>query len=207
MKMKEISEGAEAHIYSMDFLGFDCVLKRRTKKPYRINGIDRNLRLQRTRKEAKIIGLVSSFGINSPSVLLVGKYDIVMSRLYGVGLNEILNSKTGIKDLKGIFSTLGDYAATLHDRNIIHGDYTPANVIVGKDGKVYIIDFGLSDITDSVEDKALDLLLMKRGVDGVCFKEFIAKYKAKCSKSSEIIRRLEEIEKRGRYNTRTLITD
>jgi Kae1-associated kinase Bud32 len=104
------------------------------------------------------------------------------------------------------FSTLGEYAAILHNNNIAHGDYTPANVIVGRNADVHIIDFGLSEITTSVEEKALDLLLMKRSVNSFCFSKFAESYKRHCKDCRAILKRLEQIERRGRYNTRTLIT-
>ena len=198
-----LAEGAEAKIYAIDFLGLDCILKKRIVKDYRIKEIDENLRTYRTRNEARIIGTVSSLGINSPEVLLVGKYELVMKRVYGKMLNEILNSKKKKSNLKEIFRKLGNYLAILHKNNIVHGDFTPANVMIGKNGTVYLIDFGLSDVTDSLEDKALDLLLMKRAIDEN-YDEFIEAYKSKSDKNDMIIKRLNEIEKRGRYNSRTL---
>lgn len=205
MNMKKLSEGAEAHIYSINFLGFDGILKRRIKKSYRIRDIDDNLRLERTKSEARIMGFVSSFGINSPNVLLVSKYDIIMNRIYGKNLNDILNSNSKRDNLQKIFAILGHYAALLHNNNIIHGDYTPANVIIDANGAAYLIDFGLSDTTNSIEDKALDLLLMKRSVEKDDFRKFIDIYSKNSRDSKSIIKRLGEIEKRGRYNTRTLL--
>jgi Kae1-associated kinase Bud32 len=205
MKLDKISEGAESHVYSVNFLGIDCILKRRSKKKYRIKEIDENIRCQRTRNEARIIGTVSSLGIDSPNLLLVDKYDIYMSRINGKNLNDILKSdKPG--RLGKTFVALGKYASILHNNNIIHGDYTPANVMIEKDGTVYIIDFGLSSITNSVEDKALDLLLMKRSVKTNLFNTFIRNYLANCTDGRIIKNRLDEIEKRGRYNTRTILT-
>jgi Kae1-associated kinase Bud32 len=205
MKIKKLSEGAESCIYSSDFLGLNSVIKRRIVKPYRIKEIDNNLRTERTRNEARIMGLVSSFGVNSPNLLLVDKYDIIMSRVYGSNLNDILN-RNGSSSFGKIFPVLGHYAALLHNNNITHGDYTPANIIIGKKGIVYLIDFGLSSITNSIEDKALDILLMKRAIDSKSFGVFVLEYKRECKESGAILKRLQEIEKRGRYNTRTMMT-
>lgn len=202
MKMRKISEGAEAHIYSMKFLGFDSIVKRRIEKKYRLKEIDENIRTQRTKNEARILALVKDLGIDSPGLLLVDKYDIYMQRINGIRLNELLNSDN--KNLAKVFADLGKYAAILHANNIAHGDYTPANVIVGN-GRVYLIDFGLSEITNSLEEKALDLLLMKRSIDKNLFDKFIGNYKHINKESCATIKRLAEIEKRGRYNTRTLI--
>lgn len=206
MMIKKIAEGAESDIYSCSLMGFDAILKRRIEKKYRLKTIDENLRNQRTKNEARILGLVSSLGINSPGLVLVDKYDIYMHRIYGTGLNDIINSKsTKIKVGEKIFRELGSYARILHQNNIAHGDYTPANIIVDKNSAVYIIDFGLSEITNSIEEKALDLLLMKRSIDRNSFKTFLTAYRKENPQSKIVINRLEEIEKRGRYNTRTLM--
>jgi Kae1-associated kinase Bud32 len=204
MSMKKISEGAESYIYSAQFLGIDCIVKRRIKKNYRIEEIDQAIRGQRTKNEARIMALVSALEINSPSLLLVDRHDIFMSRIYGLNLNGLLNSC--LYDVDKTFSVLGRYLAILHNNNISHGDYTPANVIVDKRGLVYLIDFGLSEVTNSIEDKALDILLMKRSIDEGVFSKFIDAYKEHGKESKSILNRLEDIEKRGRYNTRTILT-
>jgi len=203
MKIKRISEGAEARIYSCNFLGFDSVIKRRIKKRYRLATIDEDIRVHRTKNEARILALVSSLGISSPGLLMVGKYDIYMHMINGTRLSEMLGSKT---NLNRVFAQLGRYAAMLHNNNIVHGDYTPANVMVGKNGDVCLIDFGLSEMTNSMEERALDLLLMKRSVAGELFEGFLQGYRKECRDGGRVIERLGGIEKRGRYNTRSLIT-
>jgi Kae1-associated kinase Bud32 len=202
--MKIVSEGAEARIYSVRCMGIESVLKRRIRKNYRINEIDTRLRITRTRNEARIMGLASSLGINAPILLLVDQYDIVMSKVNGDRLCDMLNRKNS--DMGKIFAILGRYAAILHNNNIAHGDYTPANVIVGKTAEAHIIDFGLAEITTSVEEKALDLLLMKRSISSSHFGKFVESYRRYCKESVIVLKRLALIEKRGRYNTRTLIT-
>lgn len=205
MKMGILSEGAESRVYLTNFLGFDGVVKRRMRKSYRIEQIDEALRSKRTKNEARIIGLVSNLGICAPKVLMVDRYDILMSRIEGRMLSDVLDSKTKSKMLAKTFSVLGNYAAILHNNNIVHGDYTPANVVVDESSIVYLIDFGLSEITASVEEKALDLLLMKRSVGKEFFEPFMQVYRKNCKEAKLILARLGEIEKRGRYNTRTLL--
>ncbi len=201
--MRMIAEGAESRIYAARFAGIDAVVKKRASKPYRIQEIDSAIRMQRTRKEARIIGTASGLGIGCPVLLFVSKYDIVMERLSGRMLNELIES--GVKINGRMFSTLGEYAAIMHNNSIAHGDYTPANVMVDG-GNPRIIDFGLAEMTNSVEDRALDLLLMKRSINPAQFTEFIRGYSRKCRDHSYILERLASIENRGRYNTRTLLT-
>jgi N6-L-threonylcarbamoyladenine synthase/protein kinase Bud32 len=86
---------------------------------------------------------------------------------------------------------------------VTHGDFTPANIVVGGQG-ICIIDFGLSDVSNSIEDKAIDLLLMKRSVSGEKYRTMESAYRKESRNSEQTILRLAEIEKRGRYQVRTL---
>ncbi len=202
--MRKLSEGAESHVYAVRYIGIDCILKRRIEKRYRVKSLDESLRTQRTKKEAKIMSIASSFGVRTPTLLLVDRYDILMSRIDGRNLHDILIKGNKSTNIMRVFKTLGKYAATLHNNGITHGDYTPANIIIGRNKVVYIIDFGLSEMSDSIEEMALDLLLMKRSVDKNNFTEFMNGYTRNSSNCKTVKNRLKEIERRGRYNTRTL---
>src|SRR5690606_17942757 len=91
----------------------------------------------------------------------------------------------------------------MHKCEIVHGDLTTLNMLKSKN-KVYLIDFGLSDVSKKTEDRAVDLNLFF-----TCIKnehpnyykyknELLAKYEKEISDGAKIIKRLENIEKRGR---------
>jgi TP53 regulating kinase-like protein len=71
--------------------------------------------------------------------------------------------------------------------------------------KVYFIDFGLSFESSKAEDKAVDLHLIKQALEAKHFAHYESFWKAilegyKLSKTSkETLKRLEAVEKRGRY--------
>ena len=71
--------------------------------------------------------------------------------------------------------------------------------------KVYFIDFGLGYESNKTEDKATDLHLIKQALEAKHFKFFESLFKSilkgyKISKNcSEVLKRLEAVEKRGRY--------
>lgn len=56
---------------------------------------------------------------------------------------------------------MGQIIQKLHMCNIIHGDLTTSNMIYRSE-KIVLIDFGLSYIKNSVEDKAVDLYVLER---------------------------------------------
>ena len=204
--MKILSEGAEAKVYCGRFLGIDAVIKRRIRKGYRIEELDRAIRSQRTKNEARVTAAANGDGkILAPMVLLVDGFDIYMQRIHGKTLNRMAaENSEDRKIMEGIMKAAGNYLGILHAKDIAHGDFTPANLMVDRDKKLWLIDFGLSRITTSVEEKALDLLLMKRSIPMLQYGWFIRSYRKGYSSSKAVEERLAKIERRGRYQDRSL---
>jgi Kae1-associated kinase Bud32 len=140
---------------------------------------------------------LSKAGIRCPRIVALGRYSIYMERLEGVLLKDKEISSREISDA-------GQILGRMHSLDIIHGDFTPANLILDNSGKVYVIDFGLSAMAKSEEEKAVDLLLMKRYLKKNLYSLFEDAYSKTYNDSGKILRRLEEVEKRGRYQIRTL---
>ncbi len=72
--------------------------------------------------------------------------------------------------------------------------------------EIYFIDFGLSFFSEKAEDKAVDLHLLKEGFESKhykiweeCFKCALDAYRKEAKKSQKTLKRLEIVEKRGRY--------
>jgi TP53 regulating kinase-like protein len=198
--MKVLAEGAEAVVYETEIGGVRALVKRRIQKRYRIAEMDTRIRARRSKSEARIMAIVSKARINGPHLLLFDGYDIYMTAVEGRKLTEMIASGPLPG---GLFEKIGVMLGRLHDAGVAHGDYTPANIIVGKEGPC-IIDFGLSEIGGSLEEKALDILLMKRSVARAAYGSFIKGYRASTASAPEVLGRLEAIERRGRYQTRTL---
>lgn len=191
-----VNEGAEAKIFLTKVFGEDVLVKHRFEKRYRIKEIDAELRQTRTKKEARIMQTLARAGVSSPRVLGVGKFSIYMSIVKGKLLRDVRANA-------GFYAKVGEQLAIMHNNDIAHGDFTPANIIVS--GKsAFVIDFGLAETTKSIEEKAIDLLLMKRSIDTKAFKSFLGAYAKVSTDSKIIIQRLASIEKRGRYQIRTL---
>jgi TP53 regulating kinase-like protein len=72
-------------------------------------------------------------------------------------------------------------------------------------GEVHFIDFGLSFVSEKIEDKAVDLHLLDRALESKhheiykeCISAVIEGYKQGNPGWSEVLERLEKVEKRGR---------
>ena len=111
-------------------------------------------------------------------------------------------------EVKSICFQLGKQIGKLHSNNITHGDLTTSNMIL-KDGKIYFIDLSLGGFTQRIEDKAVDMKLLKEAVKSTHFKIFeevwnsiLEGYKEECKNSNIILKQLKEIEQRARYANR-----
>ncbi len=201
--MELIAEGAEAKIYATELLGKEAVVKRRIPKEYRVKPLDDALRGQRTKTEARALALASNAGVKTPALLLVDGFDIYMSRVQGINLSKVLEQGKSNRELAKILADVGKYLGLMHAAGIAHGDYTPANIMVnGSEARV--IDFGLANTSASVEEKALDILLIKRSLPSTAFSSFMEGYSSTYADSKRTVGRLNSIERRGRYQTRTL---
>jgi len=199
---KLISQGAEAKI----FLNNNIIIKERFKKTYRIEEIDTSLRKFRTRREAKVIDKLNILGLDSPKLIDFddNKMTIRMEYIKGKRLRDVLNEK----NYKKLCSELGKKIALLHKNNIIHGDLTTSNFILSKN-RIFFIDFGLSFFSHKIEDKAVDLHLLKQALESKhyeiwqkCFNQVLKTYSANYDESKKVLERLKQVEKRGRYKRR-----
>ena len=75
--------------------------------------------------------------------------------------------------LNDIAHKLGEIIGKLHSNEIIHGDLTTSNVLIDMKSitdenyeniKIYFIDFGLSAVTNQLEEKAVDLYVLERAL-------------------------------------------
>jgi Kae1-associated kinase Bud32 len=75
-----------------------------------------------------------------------------------------------------------------------------------KENKVFLIDFGLGYISIKIEDRAVDLHLLKQALEAkhfrnweVLFQEFQKYYSKNYLESNKVFERLIAVERRGRY--------
>lgn len=195
-----IAKGAEAVISRVG----DTIMKLRVRKGYRLPEIDSKIRKSRTRIEARLLQEAKRAGVPVPNVIEVDEEagKLVMEFVEGTRIKELLDGRKAGE----ICRLIGKEVGLLHSAGIAHGDLTTSNMIL-KEGKVYIIDFGLAKKTKSIEDFAVDLHLLERAltsahcaIAGVCFCEVLDEYTKMMP--GRVIERLREIEKRGRYKAR-----
>jgi len=203
-----IHKGAEANLYLEQWHNRIVIRKQRVVKKYRLPELDYRLRYERTRHEAKLLHLAKRAGVPTPLVYFVDipNTSLIMQFLNGNKLRDYLMRAKNSKEIEQIFNKVGIFTAKLHKENIIHGDLTTSNMILYSD-TIFFIDFGLGFISLDIEDKAVDIRMLKTVLNSthyeifdITYNSFINGYRSILGSDADaILTRLEEVERRGRY--------
>jgi len=202
--LKLLKRGAEADIYLTTWNGLKSILKIRKKKDYRNEILDTRIRTSRTIREAKMISEVKSFGVSTPLVYFVDQKKCEIFLQYVSG--KLVRDLPGNMIIK-ICIEIGRIVGILHKNGIMHGDLTTSNFILTKE-RLVIMDFGLAQKTEKVEDHAIDLRLFKEVLNsahvdivGKSWQSFLHGYKKIVggTRMERVIAQVSVIEKRGRY--------
>ena len=209
--MTLLKQGAEANLYLENWHGFKVILKKRLPKKYRIQELDSMIRKLRTIREVQLIHDAKLIGVSTPLLYSVDleKKTIIMKHIEGLRVKEALNAPDFLEKEKLCFN-VGNLIGKLHNAGIMHGDLTTSNMILSKD-KIFLLDLGLGEHSTDLEDRGVDLLLIKRALQSehcIFFKKgfnaLIAGYQEVVGDKAakEVTKRLKEIESRGRYMLR-----
>lgn len=170
------------------------VKKTRPIKSYRHPDLDKRLRQFRTRREATVL---NKLPVSAPKLFSVDDKDMVleMEFLDGKQLRDVLSIDNYVRFMR----ELAVMIKTLHEHGMVHGDLTTSNIMV-VDDVLYLIDFGLSQFSDHVEEYAVDLHLLKHAFEAKhpdldLWEAFWDVYDA----GDELVERFMQVEARGRY--------
>lgn len=195
--------GAEAEIWSALWWGREAVLKKRTVKGYRHPVLDSAIRKERLRKEIRLMREARKAGVPVPVIydVLEDEAVVVMQFFPGDRVLDCLEKGMEI-DLK----RLGRYIGKLHSSDITHGDLTTSNILFdASDDAFCFIDFSLGERTSSIEDKGVDLHLMREALISVHekplekYESILTGYREVFAEAEKTISKVKDIESRGRY--------
>ena len=202
--LKLIKKGAEADIYLTMWDGKKSILKIRKRKEYRNEILDNRIRSNRTVREAKMISEVKSFGTSTPLVYFVDpkKFEIYMQFVEG----KVVRDLPGGQIVK-LCEKIGAIVGTLHKNGVMHGDLTTSNfILAGR--RLVVLDFGLAQRTERIEDHAIDLRLFREVLNSAhvaivdrAWASFLKGYGRAVGRQrrEHVISQVQVIEKRGRY--------
>ena len=124
-----------------------------------------------------------------------------------ITVKDYIKSSPSQQSLEDLATTIGTTVGKLHTHNIVHGDLTTSNMLIrnGNVSSITMIDFGLSHITPSPEDKGVDLYVLDRALlrslpNTEYLFAIILKSYCKTNKrdGKETIKKYEEVRLRGR---------
>jgi Kae1-associated kinase Bud32 len=188
----EIGRGAEAVIT----LEGGVVKKWRIPKSYRLPELDEQIRQERTMREARITSEARRCGVPTPIIKDVLKFDLKMEHVDGQKLKDVITPH--------LSEIVGEMVGKLHLAGIIHGDLTTSNMIL-RDGRIYLIDFGLAFHELSVEAQGVDVHVYFQTLESTHDRpdELIEAFKLGYTKTYKgagaVLERVKEIKARGRY--------
>nr|WP_255672481.1 serine/threonine-protein kinase [Glycomyces amatae] len=138
--------------------GVDVHLERevavKVVKPDLLEGPGRHEAAARFRREARVTAQIGHPGV--PAIFDAGLDEssgelfLVMAYLPGLNLRDLLD-ETGALPADWVLAVgaqLASVLAAAHSRQVIHRDLKPANIIVGPDGLVHVVDFGIAAVLE-----------------------------------------------------------
>lgn len=227
MSVEILKQGAEGRIYLGTYKDQKCLIKERFIKNYRHEILDTQITKQRMKAETKAVGRCENVGIKVPQVLHMDLNErkiymeyfcnaiTVKDYIHNI-CSENANKPDEIKSkLVAICSSIGHIIGKMHANNIIHGDLTTSNILIDpvEEGnfdkyEIVFIDFGLSQYSQGVEDKGVDLYVLERALlsthseQPYLFESILETYRKECGSSEHaIVSKFEEVRARGRKRT------
>ncbi len=100
----------------------------------------------------------SAAGLSHPNIVSVydvgeenGIYYIVMELVQGITLKNYIDmkGKLEVREALNISIQIASGLSAAHQNRIIHRDVKPQNIIMSRDGKVKVTDFGIAKVADS----------------------------------------------------------
>jgi serine/threonine protein kinase/tetratricopeptide (TPR) repeat protein len=141
--LREIGRGAIGVVYAAYHEGLDRKLAIKVLNKQRAGRIDLEARLLR---EARALAKLSH-----PNVVQVydvgnleGRVFIAMEFVDGEPLTDWMRREHSVAEIVAMFADAGRGLAAAHESGVVHRDFKPDNVLVSRDGRPRVLDFGLA---------------------------------------------------------------
>ncbi len=112
--------------------------------------------IERLRREARALASLAHPGIVTIYAIeeVEGRVFLVMERVEGSTLAERLRRRElSAEELLELALHLTEAMAAAHGRGVVHRDLKPGNVMVGLDGRLKVLDFGLARLVEPLDSQ------------------------------------------------------
>ncbi|MGH1347757.1 MAG: protein kinase domain-containing protein [Nannocystales bacterium] len=159
--LEQVGAGAMGTVYS----AFDPELDRKVAIKVLRGGLDESQQRARARMRREARALAKLTHPNVATVYEVGQVAervfIAMEFVDGRPLDVWMEDRPPWREVVSVFRDAGSGLAAAHDAGIVHRDFKPGNVMLGDDGRVVVLDFGLAapDVitpTEETEGDSMD---------------------------------------------------
>ncbi len=152
--LQRLGEGGMGVVYAAYDAELDRKVALKILRPSRGDSGEGHARLQR---EAQAMARVSH-----PNVIAVhdvGTYRdqvfVAMDLVEGTTLSKWLRQEPRPwREVVRVFLDAGRGLKAAHDAGLVHRDFKPTNVLLGRDGRVYVTDFGLARLSSDEDERA-----------------------------------------------------
>ena len=205
-----LHNGAEAQVIAGFWMGRAAVLKNRHPRAYRHPDLERRVVRSRMITEISVLKSLHQNGLPVPEVLgtLREGRILILERIQGTPLCEALEHAESVV-ATNLLNDLGRLLRLLHQNDVVHGDLTTHNVVLGPKG-LSLIDFGLARRAPELEHLGLDLHVLKESLDArhpgiedsmrLCIEGYLGACTGHNPNGASVIRRFESILSRVRYH-------
>ncbi len=155
--IEQLGQGGQATAYKARDMRLSRLVVLKTLLPEQAASENARRRFEREARLASALdhpNICTIFDIGESN----GLYFIVMPFIEGRTLKEVINKQPlEMRSVLSIAIQVADAIASAHGRGIIHRDIKPTNIIVGNDGQIKVLDFGLAKMLENETEGAANL--------------------------------------------------
>jgi serine/threonine protein kinase len=155
----QLGKGGMGEVYAAEDTKLDRKVALKILPAEMATDAERRMRFER---EAKAVA-----ALNHPNIVTIhsveeseGTHFITMELVEGKPLSALIpKSGMTLNDILGRAIDLSEAVSAAHKQGITHRDLKPDNVMVGQDGRLKVLDFGLAKLREESQTKAPDTRL------------------------------------------------
>lgn len=154
--------------------------------------------------ETRLMSEARRAGVPVPTIYDIDPWEnrIIMEFIEGPTVKEAISSRSC--DSEALCERIGELVASMHLRDVIHGDLTTSNMIL-RGGRIYFVDLSLGERSSSIESKGVDLHLLKEALNSAhsdnpdLYEAVVRGYARHVPYADSVLAKVKQIEERGRY--------